>query len=98
MQRTSEPGLERALPKCAWVALLLMGGGADAGAADGGLLTIATPPSLGWEDTVPELRNARAVARLRLSEPGCQVELADFTDVSGRRLDLVLRANGRTPQ
>ena len=50
------------------------------------------------EDRVPALQEARVGARQRLDHPACQAVLADFTDIRGRRLDVVLRDSGRTAQ
>lgn len=50
------------------------------------------------EDKIPDLKSARRGARERLGRPECQAVLADFTDGSGRRLDEVLGATGRTAQ
>jgi hypothetical protein len=50
------------------------------------------------EDKVPELRRARDGARERLVDPRCLAVLTDFESVNGGRLDLVLRASGRTAQ
>jgi hypothetical protein len=50
------------------------------------------------EDKILHLRLARQGARERLGHPECQAVLADFRDVTGRRLDDVLRATGRTAQ
>jgi hypothetical protein len=74
---------------------LLGGTGAHAGAADRDVAA-KTPRPL--EDKVPELRWARVRARERLGRPECQAVLADFESVNGGRLDLVLRASGRTAQ
>jgi hypothetical protein len=52
--------------------------------------------ALGGE--IPKLRSAREGARERLGQPECQAVLTDFRDVTGRRLDDVLRASGRTAQ
>jgi hypothetical protein len=59
-------------------------------------VAVARPGPRALEDLVPELARARAGARERLADPRCQAVLADFTDVAGRRLDLLLRAGGRT--
>ena len=50
------------------------------------------------EDTIPDLKRARQGARERLADPQCLAVLADFESVNGGRLDLVLRASGRTAQ
>ena len=50
------------------------------------------------EEKIPGLPPARQGARERLGRPECQAVLADFRDSSGRRLDEVLRASGRTAQ
>lgn len=80
------------------VASLLGGYAARASASDAAPPSIAAPSRRALEDEVPELKRARARARERLADPSCQGVLADFTDGAGRRLDLLLRARGRTPQ
>jgi len=63
-----------------------------------GLLGAAPRARPALEDRVPDLRAARQGARESLGRPACQAVLADFKDRSGRRLDEVLSATGRTAQ
>ena len=84
----------RALASCIPVVCLVGG----AGAADRGPAARTPPPRPAIEDKLPELRWARVRARERLGRPECQAVLADFESVNGGRLDLVLRASGRTAQ
>lgn len=91
-------GPRRALA-CGSLALCLVGGpGAHTGAADRGPAARMPVGRPALDDKVPELRWARVRARERLGRPECQAVLADFESVNGGRLDLVLRASGRTAQ
>jgi hypothetical protein len=77
---------------------LLVAGAADvAEPNDRGASAVSRPRSV-LEEKIPGLMPARQGARERLGRPECQAVLADFKDGSGRRLDEVLRATGRTAQ
>jgi hypothetical protein len=91
-------GARRALANCTLAVGLLGITGADAVAEDRGPATRTPPPHPVLEDRIPGLRQVRLGARERLGHPECQAVLADFESVNGGRLDLVLRATGRTAQ
>jgi hypothetical protein len=82
-----------------WSCVGSLAGGLDRGASAGGDYVSRTPPPRPTlEDKIPELKRARQGARERLGDPRCLAVLADFESVNGGRLDLVLRASGRTAQ
>jgi len=76
---------------------LLVVGAADVAEPNDRGVSGSRPPSA-LEEKIPGLPPARQGARERLGRPECQAVLADFKDGSGRRLDEVLRATGRTAQ
>jgi hypothetical protein len=90
-------GLGRVLVSCSFVGYLAEG--LDGSACAGGDYVSRTPPPRpALEDKIPDLKQARQGARERLADPQCLAVLTDFASVNGGRLDLVLRASGRTAQ
>ena len=85
-----------ALVSCSLVVGLLGGVPVCAGESAGGHATGTPRPRPALEDEIAALKSARLGARERLGRPECQAVLADFRDGTGRRLDEVLRASGRT--
>jgi hypothetical protein len=82
---------------CSFVGYLA--GGLDRSVGAEGDYVSTTPPSPpALEDKIPDLKRARQGARERLADPQCLAVLTDFESVNGGRLDLVLRASGRTAQ
>ncbi len=90
-------GLARVLASWSVVGYLV-GGFGSAVASDAGHASETPPSSPALEDKIPDLRRARQRARERLADPRCLAVLTDFESVTGNRLDLVLRASGRTAQ
>lgn len=91
-------GRARALVSWSFVACLLGWRGMDSRASDFGDVSRPRPTRATLEDTIPDLKRAREGARERLGDPRCLAVLTDFESVNGGRLDLVLRASGRTAQ
>jgi hypothetical protein len=82
-----------------WSCVGYLVGGLGSSAGAGGDYVSRTPPLRpALEDKIPDLKRARQGARERLADPQCLAVLADFESVNGGRLDLVLRASGRTAQ
>jgi hypothetical protein len=76
----------------------LVGGLGSSTAAGSDYVSKTPPPRPALEDKIPDLRRARQGARERLADPQCLAVLTDFESVNDGRLDLVLRASGRTAQ
>ena len=91
----SGPG--RVLVRWSCVGYLVGGLGSSAGAG-GDYVSRSSPLRPALEDRIPDLKRARQGARERLGDPQCLAVLTDFESVNGGRLDLVLRASGRTAQ
>jgi hypothetical protein len=82
-----------------WSCVGYLVGGLGSSAGAGGDYVSRTPPLRpALEDKIPDLKRARLGARERLADPQCLAVLTDFESVNGGRLDLVLRASGRTAQ